>query len=196
MPSPNFVVKNYAQNSPKHSFSSEKFIFFWRGPSPYPSISLGERGTSSWHPILLVSNRDSASASAPHFISFQISNKGQTATNMLLKHKNTTQYRKKTKHKDNTSGYTTWFMAGGCNAHRSLWRHWWRHNSETIRDREKRRPPLPMKSSELSNRENRIVLRQLCKTGNYVIYDVIIWVQDGNCKKWLERILVLVRSTI
>ena len=35
-----------------------------------------------------------------------------------------------------------------------------------------------------------------CKTGNYVIYDVIIWVQEGNCKKWLERILVLVRSTI
>jgi len=34
-----------------------------------------------------------------------------------------------------------------------------------------------------------------CKTGNYVIYDVIIWVQDGNCKKWLERILVLVCST-
>jgi len=23
----------------------------------------------------------------------------------------------------------------------------------------------------------------LCKTGNYVIYDVIIWVQDENCKK-------------
>ena len=22
-----------------------------------------------------------------------------------------------------------------------------------------------------------------CKTGNYVIYDVIIWIQDGNCKK-------------
>jgi len=20
----------------------------------------------------------------------------------------------------------------GCNPHRSLWRHWWRHNSETI----------------------------------------------------------------
>jgi len=34
------------------------------------------------------------------------------------------------------------------------------------------------------------------KTGNDVIYNVIIWVQDGNCKKWLERILVLVRSTI
>jgi len=25
-----------------------------------------------------------------------------------------------------------------------------------------------------------------CKTGNVVIYDVIIWVQDENCKKWLE----------
>ena len=24
-----------------------------------------------------------------------------------------------------------------------------------------------------------------------IIYDVIIWVQDGNCKKWLERILIL-----
>jgi len=23
-----------------------------------------------------------------------------------------------------------------------------------------------------------------CKTGNYVIYDIIIWVQDGNCEKW------------
>jgi len=34
----------------------------------------------------------------------------------------------------------------GCNPHRSLWRHWWRHNSETIRDREKRRPARPMKS--------------------------------------------------
>ena len=53
-----------------------------------------------------------------------------------------------------------------------------------------------MKSSELSNGENRIALRQLLKTGNDVIYDVIIWVQDGNCKKWLERILVLVRATM
>ena len=40
-----------------------------------------------------------------------------------------------------------------------------------------------MKSSELSNGENHIALRQPCKTGNYVIYDVISWVQDGNCKK-------------
>ena len=35
-----------------------------------------------------------------------------------------------------------------------------------------------------------------CKTGNDVIYDVIIWVQDGNCKNWLGGILVSVRSTI
>ena len=60
----------------------------------------------------------------------------------------------------------------GCNPHRctttfadveitSLWRHWWRHNSESIRDRQKRRPPRAMKSSELSNGENRIALRQL-----------------------------------
>jgi len=35
-----------------------------------------------------------------------------------------------------------------------------------------------------------------CKTGKYVTDDVIIWVQDGNCKKWLERILVFVRCTI
>ena len=87
----------------------------------------------------------------------------------------------------------------GCNPHRStttfanleitsLWRHWWRHNSETIRDREKRRPPRAMKSSELANDENRIALRQFCKSGNDVI--------DGNCKKWLERILVLVRCTV
>jgi len=80
----------------------------------------------------------------------------------------------------------------GWNPHRSLWRH----NSETIRDREKRRPPHPMKSYELSNGETASLYNNFCKTGNYVIYDVIIWVQDGNCKKWLERILVLVRSTI
>jgi len=49
----------------------------------------------------------------------------------------------------------------GCNPHRSLWRHWSRQNSETITGREKRRPPRPMKSSELSNGENRIAIRQL-----------------------------------
>ena len=71
-----------------------------------------------------------------------------------------------------TSGYATMVHGLGCNPHRctttfanleitSLWRHWWRHNSETIRDREKRRPPHAMKSSELSNGENCIALRQL-----------------------------------
>jgi len=46
----------------------------------------------------------------------------------------------------------------------------------------------------------RVAIRQLLQTWKLrhydVIDDVIIWVQDGNCKKWLERILVLVRSTI
>ena len=71
-----------------------------------------------------------------------------------------------------TSGYATMVHGRGCNWHRctttfanleitSLWRHWWRHNSETIRDREKRRPHRRTKSSELSNGENRIALRQL-----------------------------------
>ena len=35
-----------------------------------------------------------------------------------------------------------------------------------------------------------------CKTGNYVIYDVIIWVQDGNCKKWLENFSIGALSNI
>jgi len=71
-----------------------------------------------------------------------------------------------------TSGYATMVHGRGCNPHRctttfanveimSLWRHWWRHNLETIRDRQKRRPPRPMKFCELSNGENRIALRQL-----------------------------------
>jgi len=38
----------------------------------------------------------------------------------------------------------------GSNPHRSLWRHWWRHKSETIRDLQKRRPRHRMKSSELN----------------------------------------------
>jgi len=28
---------------------------------------------------------------------------------------------------------------------------------------------------------------KFCKTGNYVIDDVIIWVQDGNCKKMARK---------
>jgi len=31
-----------------------------------------------------------------------------------------------------TSGYATVVHGRGCNPHRSLWRHWWCHNSETI----------------------------------------------------------------
>ena len=86
--------------------------------------------------------------------------------------------------KGKTSGYATWFTAGrGCNPHRSLWRHWWRHNSKTVRDRENRRPPRRMKSSELPMVKTASLYDNFCKTGNYVIYDVIIWVQDGNCKK-------------
>jgi len=46
----------------------------------------------------------------------------------------------------------------------------------------------------------RIAVQQLSQTWKLRHYDVIdhviIWVQDGNCKKWLERILALVRSTI
>jgi len=107
-----------------------------------------------------------------------------------------------------TSGYATTVHGRGCNQHRcmktfanveitSLWRHWWRHKSETIRDRQKRRPHRPMKSSELSNGENHIALRQLLQNRKLRHFDdVIIWVQDGNCKKWLERILVFVRCTI
>ena len=26
-----------------------------------------------------------------------------------------------------------------------------------------------------------------CKTGNYIIYDVTIWLQDGNCKKMARQ---------
>jgi len=71
-----------------------------------------------------------------------------------------------------TSGYATMLHGRGFNPHRctttlanvkitSLWRHWWRHNSETIRDRQKRRPTRTMKSCELSNGEHLIALRQL-----------------------------------
>jgi len=62
-----------------------------------------------------------------------------------------------------TGGYATMVHGRGCSPHRckttfanleitSLWRHRWRHNSET------------MKSSELSNGGNRIALRRLRKT--------------------------------
>ena len=31
--------------------------------------------------------------------------------------------------------------------------------------------------------QSALLYDNFCKTGNDVIYDVIIWVQDGNCKK-------------
>ena len=59
----------------------------------------------------------------------------------------------------------------GCNLHRSLWRHWWRHNSETIRDRENGDHLSPwnhlsypmVKTASLYG-----VYDNFCKTGNYV----------------------------
>jgi len=44
-----------------------------------------------------------------------------------------------------------------------------------------------MKSSELPMVEAALLYDNFCKTGNDVIYDVIIWVQDGNCKKCDSR---------
>ena len=40
-----------------------------------------------------------------------------------------------------------------------------------------------MKCSELSNGENRIAVRQLLQNRKLRHDDLIIWVQDGNCKK-------------
>jgi len=40
-----------------------------------------------------------------------------------------------------------------------------------------------MKSSELSMVKTASLYNNFCKTGNYVIYDVTIWVQDVNCKE-------------
>ena len=44
-----------------------------------------------------------------------------------------------------------------------------------------------MKYCELSNGETASLYDNFCKTGNYVICDVIIWVQDGNCKKMARQ---------
>ena len=100
-----------------------------------------------------------------------------------------------------TSGYATMVHGRGCNPHRSTTTFTnveitslWRHNSETIRER---RPPRAMKSSELSNGENRIALRQLLQNRKLPH----LWRHNLGSrwklqKKWLERILVLVRSTI
>ena len=107
-----------------------------------------------------------------------------------------------------TSGYATMVHGRGCNPHRSttafanleitsLWRHWWRHNSETIRDREKGRPPRAMKSSKLFNGENRIALRQLLQNQKWRH-----WWRHNLGSRWKlqkngsREFLVLVRSTI
>jgi len=39
-----------------------------------------------------------------------------------------------------------------------------------------------MKSFELYNDKTASLYDNFCKTGNYAIYDVIIWVHNGNCK--------------
>ena len=95
-----------------------------------------------------------------------------------------------------TSGYATWFTAEGAirTAHYDVIDDVITRKLQQIEKHGDHLAPwnplsYPMvKTASLYN--------NFCKTGNYVIYDVIIWVQDGNGKKWLERILVLVRSTI
>ena len=62
--------------------------------------------------------------------------------------------------RESTSGYATWLTAG--DAIRIT--HYDVIDdviTRKLKDGEKRRPPRPMKSSELSNGENRIALRQL-----------------------------------
>ena len=84
--------------------------------------------------------------------------------------------------KDNTIQKLAAMLRGsrwGYNPHRSLWRH----NSETIRDREKRRYLTPWNPLSYPMVKTASLYDNFCKTGNYVIYDVIICVQDGNCKK-------------
>jgi len=80
-----------------------------------------------------------------------------------------------------TSGYATWFTAGGAIriAHydviddvitRKL-----EKNGDHIAPSNRLNYPMVKTASLYDN---------FCKTGNYVIYDVIISVQDGNCKKY------------
>jgi len=80
---------------------------------------------------------------------------------------------------EETSGYATVVHGRGCNPHRS----WWRHNSETIRDRDKRRPPRPMKLSELSNGENRIALWQLLQ--NWKLHH--LWRHNLGSRRKLQK---------
>jgi len=94
-----------------------------------------------------------------------------------------------------TSGYATWFTAGGAVriAHYDVIDD---VITRKLTAREKRRHLAPWNPLSYPMVKTASLYDNFYKTGNDVIYDVIIWVQDGNCKKWLERILVLVRSTI
>jgi len=47
-----------------------------------------------------------------------------------------------------------------------------------LRDREKRRPPRPSNPLSYPMVKTASLYDNFCKTGNYVMYDVIIWVQD------------------
>ena len=123
----------------------------------------------------------------------------------VLTHEKTVQHRKITSITTTittTSGYATMVHGRRCNPHRctttfanleitSLWRH----NSESIRDRQRDRL-APWNLLSYPTVKTASPYDNFCKTGNDVIYDAIIWVQDGNCKKWLEIILVLLCSTI
>jgi len=93
-----------------------------------------------------------------------------------------------------TSSYATIVHGRGCNPHRctttfanveitSLWRHRWRQNSESIRDRQKRRLLRAMKSSELSNGENRIALRQLLQNRKWCH----LWCHNLGSRRKLQK---------
>ena len=80
------------------------------------------------------------------------------------KHTFTNQKKCTTQNKHKLAAALQWFTDGGAIriAVQQILQTWkLRHNSETIRERENRRPHRCMKSSELSNGENRIALRQL-----------------------------------
>ena len=106
-----------------------------------------------------------------------------------------------------TSGYATMVHGRGCNPHRCMttFATWKLHYYDVIDDVISRKLYEIDKNGDHTAAWNRLsypmvktasLYDNFCKTGNDVIDDIIIWVQDGNCKKWLERILVFVRCTI
>jgi len=97
-------------------------------------------------------------------------------------------------YKPGTSGYATWFTAGGA----ILIAHYdiiddiiIRKLKEMDKNEDHLAPWNPLSYPMVKAAS---LYDNFCKTGNDAIYDAIIWFQDGICKKWLERILVLVRS--